>query len=216
MIKEFEKLNLQLFAEDTENGGGKEEEGVDKTDTTDKEKEVEKTLEEVLADKEKEWQSETDRRVNKALERYKKEQEEKERLAKLSEDEKIKEIERQKDEALKLREMELDIKDAKLSIIEETKTAGIIELSEVLKPENYLGENKSQLATDIDSIKKFIDAEVAKKEAIFRDEYLTGETPNNPPNKRTGITKEAFNKMGIIERTKLFNENPELYKSLSK
>jgi hypothetical protein len=37
--------------------------------------------------------------------------------------------------------------------------------------------------------------------------------PPSNPNDST-ITKEAFNKMGVQERTKLYNENIELYNKL--
>ena len=33
--------------------------------------------------------------------------------------------------------------------------------------------------------------------------------------KQVGVTRDEFNKMGYIERLKLFNENPEAYKQLT-
>lgn len=43
-----------------------------------------------------------------------------------------------------------------------------------------------------------------------------GNTPNNPLNKvNIGIDSEEFEKMGYMDRVKMFEENPELYKALN-
>lgn len=43
-----------------------------------------------------------------------------------------------------------------------------------------------------------------------------GNTPNNPLNKvNIGIDSEKFEKMGYMDRVKMFEENPELYKALN-
>ena len=66
--------------------------------------------------------------------------------------------------------------------------------------------------TDIEAFSKFIegiiDGEVSKR--VKGDNY-------KPDNHKSGdsITKEEFDKMGYGERTKLFNENPDLYKYLA-
>ena len=66
--------------------------------------------------------------------------------------------------------------------------------------------------TDIETFSKFlkgiIDEEVSKR--VKNDNY-------KPDNHKSGdsITKEEFDKMGYGERTKLFNENPDLYQYLS-
>lgn len=43
-----------------------------------------------------------------------------------------------------------------------------------------------------------------------------GNQGNNPPNNNNSVTKEEFAKMTYMERVKLANENPELYKALSR
>lgn len=58
---------------------------------------------------------------------------------------------------------------------------------------------------------------VENKEKELRAEILKGTpTPDVGGKTESAITKEDFAKMGYSERTKLFNENPELYKDLTK
>ena len=48
------------------------------------------------------------------------------------------------------------------------------------------------------------------------NEKLKGNTPKTGSGKVEVLTKEEFNKMPYKERTKLYNENPELYQELNK
>lgn len=50
--------------------------------------------------------------------------------------------------------------------------------------------------------------EGAKTKQVIENKLQKGEN-------ETGITKEAFNKMGYNDRLKLFNENPEAYKQMT-
>lgn len=50
--------------------------------------------------------------------------------------------------------------------------------------------------------------ESAKTKQVIENKLQKGEN-------ETGITKEAFNKMGYNDRLKLFNENPEAYKQMT-
>lgn len=50
--------------------------------------------------------------------------------------------------------------------------------------------------------------ESAKTKQVIENKLQKGEN-------ETGITKEAFNKMGYNERLKLYNENPEAYKQMT-
>lgn len=216
----LEELKLQLFAEgepEDENNTGAEPE--DKTNGAEPEekKENEPTIEEILAEKEKEWQSEIDRRVNQARNKWEKEQEEAERIAKLEGEEKIKEIERQKEEKLAERERELEVKTAKLEIFENLKEAGLLDAESIFKPENYIGENKEQLAKDVEALKTFIKVREDNATQKLRDDALTGgEIPGQGNTGIGEITKDKFEKMSYTERIELFNKNPELYKALTK
>lgn len=53
-------------------------------------------------------------------------------------------------------------------------------------------------------------------ESLVQERLKSGSYTPPKGDSKTGITKEDFSKMGYAERTKLFNENPELYKELSK
>lgn len=211
--KMLDKLNLQLFAEgepeEKNNTGAEPEEK--------KEEKIEPTIEEILKEKEKEWKSEIDRRVNQARAKWEKELKEKERLAKLSEEEKIEELKRIKEEELAERERELEIKTAKLEIFENLKEAGLLDAESIFKPENYIGENKEQLAKDIEALQTFIKAREDLATQKLRNEVLTGGEIPGQGNTETGeITKDKFEKMSYMERVELFNKNPELYRTLTK
>lgn len=215
--KMLDKLNLQLFAEGEPEGETGAEPEEKKPTGAEPEEKPEPTIEEILKEKEKEWQSEIDRRVNQARAKWEKELEEKERLAKLSEAEKIEELKRIKEEELAERERELEIKTAKLEIFENLKEAGLLDAESIFKPENYTGENKEQLAKDIEALQTFIKAREDLATQKLRDEVLVGgEIPGQGNTEMGEITKDKFEKMSYMERVELFNKNPELYKALTK
>ena len=78
--------------------------------------------------------------------------------------------------------------------------------------EKELPEGLAQYLSVGDDVDKAID-EVG---ALFGNYFLNGS--NKPSNHTTnkGITKKDFQKMGYMERTKLFQENPTLYEALNK
>lgn len=180
----LDKLNLQLFTE-----GEPVEEGVEPGSKTGAEpnNNTEPSIEEIIEQEKKKWkeewdkklQSETDRRVNQARAKWEKELEEKERLAKLSEEEKIEELKRIKEEELAERERELKIKTVKLEILENLKEAGLLDAESIFKPENYIGEEgKEQLTEDIKALQEFIKKVVEKTTNQLREQILTsGEIP---------------------------------------
>jgi hypothetical protein len=66
-----------------------------------------------------------------------------------------------------------------------------------------------------DAVKKLRES----KSYLFAEETpsLKGRKPNDDPTPPpTGVTKEQFAQMGYSDRVKLYNENPDLYKTLSK
>ena len=73
---------------------------------------TEKTIDEIIAEKQAEWEKETDRRVTDAITKreakIKAEQDEKDRLAKLTEDEKFRELERIKQTEIDKRERTIE------------------------------------------------------------------------------------------------------------
>ena len=101
--------------------------------------------------------------------------------------------------ALEAKEKELANKEKAMTIANKLKDKGI-----PTELEQYLSVG--------DDMDKAID-EVG---ALFGNYFLNGS--NKPSNHTTnkGITKKDFQKMGYMERTKLFQENPTLYEALNK
>ena len=101
--------------------------------------------------------------------------------------------------ALEAKEKELANKEKAMTIANKLK-------------EKELPEGLAQYLSVGDDVDKAID-EVG---ALFGNYFLNGS--NKPSNHTTnkGITKKDFQKMGYMERTKLFQENPSLYEALNK
>ena len=101
--------------------------------------------------------------------------------------------------ALEAKEKELANKEKAMTIANKLK-------------EKELPEGLAQYLSVGDDVDKTID-EVG---ALFGNYFLNGS--NKPSNHTTnkGITKKDFQKMGYMERTKLFQENPQLFEILNK
>ena len=101
--------------------------------------------------------------------------------------------------ALEAKEKELANKEKAMTIANKLK-------------EKELPEGLAKYLSVGDDVDKAID-EVG---ALFGNYFLNGS--NKPSNHTTnkGITKKDFQKMGYMERTKLFQENPTLYEALNK
>ena len=101
--------------------------------------------------------------------------------------------------ALEAKEKELANKEKAMTIANKLKEKGIpTELAQYLN----VGDD--------------VDKTIEEVGTVFGNYFLEGS--NKPTNHNTykGITKSDFQKMGYMERTKLFQENPELYKALNK
>lgn len=101
--------------------------------------------------------------------------------------------------ALENREKELANKEKAMTIANKLKDKGIpTELAQYL------------------SVGDDVDKTIDEVGALFGNYFLNGS--NKPSNHTTnkGITKSDFQKMGYMERTKLFQENPTLYEALNK
>jgi hypothetical protein len=75
-----------------------------------------------------------------------------------------------------------------------------------------LSDNGELKGFDVEEIKTAYPSnfEVETKKVVDVNNLPKIDTSDNT------ITKEQFNKMGYKERTKLFNENPEMYNELKK
>lgn len=67
-----------------------------------------------------------------------------------------------------------------------------------------------------EELSKRVDAFVMENDFLFESNNPKPVFSGNVRNeKETGVTKDEFNKMGYIQRLKLYNENPEAYKQLT-
>ena len=67
-----------------------------------------------------------------------------------------------------------------------------------------------------ESLSEKIDSFVLENDFLFEQNNPKPVFSGNVSSeKETGVTKDEFNKMGYIERLKLFNENPEVYRQLT-
>lgn len=67
-----------------------------------------------------------------------------------------------------------------------------------------------------ESLSERIDSFVLENDFLFEQNNPKPVFSGNVSSeKETGVTKDEFNKMGYIERLKLFNENPEAYRQLT-
>ena len=93
-------------------------------------------------------------------------------------------------------------------------------LSKSIKDETVLAEvanlyAEGKYAEAIDKQNEYIAKSNTELEKTIKANLMK-ENPQAQPSKGNGvITKEEFNNMGVQERTKLYNEKPELYKQLT-
>lgn len=109
------------------------------------------------------------------------------------------------EKALEERLKALEDKEKELSARERSQT-----IAKSLKDKG-LPEELAQFITVGDDV----NADVEKVGAVLGNYFLNSNfRPESHANNK-GTTKEQFGKMSYMERTKLFKENPELYKMLS-
>jgi len=206
-------LNLQFFAEEGGNDNPQGNEGNPDDQQQNNEEKIVLTAEEL----QRKIDSETDRKLEKALktarakwekefqEKLEQEKKEAERLAKLSEKERKEEELKKREEELERRLKELERKELKADAIGVLNEKGLpVEFVDLL-----IAENAEKTLENINLFKEKFDAAVAQKVK----EALAGTPPKKNPTPKT-ITKEQFSQMNYKERVKLYNENPELYKQL--
>lgn len=126
--------------------------------------------------------------------------------AKLSDEEKQKALLEEKEEWFK-------------AIERENQTIKLTsELSKSVKDENILNGIVLDLVDSkpVEAIKKINDylKTVIENAIKEHDAQLLKSNPVPPPTATVGITKEQFANMSVAERTKLYNENIELYNQL--
>lgn len=152
-------------------------------------------------------QSETDKRVTEALKKADRKTQEKikeaEKLAKMNEEEKFQYQLQEKEKALADRERQLSLLEQKneaVKILSEKKLP--IEVMDFL-----VTEDAEKTMANITAFEKIF-ASAVKERIPSNTPKGTGETEN-------GITKEAFSKMTVLEKQKLYNKDKDLFSRLS-
>ena len=172
----------------------------DKTIEATEEKQPDKTVEEILAEKQAEWEKETDRRVSEAItkreQKLKEEQAEKDRLANLSAEEKFNELEKTKQEEIAKRERTIEARELKLTLFDILKTEELdTDLADLFELSKYAGmENKDEtLKVDVQKAKAIIQKLVDKQVESLKAELLKGETPAKQKTEGTEFKKAQKN-----------------------
>lgn len=153
--------------------------------------------EEQLATVQKYVQSETDKVRTKYSQELKTANDELAKYKPIEKSETEKALE-QRLKALEDREAELNAKERSQNIVSKLREKGLpVELAQFIT----IGEN--------------IDEDVEKVGTALGNYFLNANFKPESHASNKGITKEQFKTMSYMERTKLYKENPELYKMLS-
>ncbi len=104
---------------------------------------------------------------------------------------------------------------------ENARNKYITKLGKTIKDEKVLTEiadlfAEGDFTTAIDKQNEYLAKYHSEMEKTIKADLMKQNPQPNPANPNgNSITKEQFADMGVRERTKLFNENPELYKQLT-
>lgn len=144
---------------------------------------LERELREKIA---RELEADTDRRITEAIKKrekkLKEEQARKESLAKLSEEDRIKQIQMESEQKLREREREVIQKELKLTLVDVLNEEGLsLELRELIDVSKYVNiepeDREEKLRGDIALIKKVFSNVLDNKVEAVKKEYLRGTTP---------------------------------------
>lgn len=122
---------------------------------------------------------------------WEKEQQEKERLAKMTQAEREKELQRLKEEEIAKRERMIEDKEVQILLRDELVANSLdLELKDIFDTNKYIGkDNKAELLNqDIVKVKKLIDTLVQKQVEAYKQAYLKGETPSGLEKQETKAT----------------------------
>lgn len=190
---------------------------VEVTGDVDLEKKLEAKIREQM---ELEKQREIDKRVSEAIKKreakYKAEQTEKERLSKLSEEERIKELQAEKEKELEARHRELIAKELKLDLVDILSENELpLEFRDIIDVNKYVNvkaeERQEALKKDINLFKDRFNSIIDKKVEEIKKTYLKGNTPQNMDTKATPVSDyDKAKKVGDVKgmlSAKLYGNN---------
>jgi len=172
-------------------------------------------------------QSEGDRRVTSAREKFETDKQEAIRLAEEAIKQKIEDEARLSAEELAKKNFDEQVKALESEKSELARQSNLLlatqKLTEAGVPKDKYEEMLNLMVTkdadgttaNVDRFINVVKTTMADVETKVRTE-LSNVPPPNSGNGGTEITKESFNKMGYDEKLKLKTENPELFKSFMK
>ncbi|OOO66766.1 hypothetical protein BS638_06475 [Clostridium tepidum] len=149
-----------------------------------------------------------EKRLARALKKADEERQEAEKLAKMSEAERQQALFDKEKAKFEEERKQYQREKMELEVIKQMSSKGLpVEFSK------YLIADDAETA--LNNIKTF---EVEWQQAIEKavNEKLKGNTPKAGNTTNITITKDEFNSLGYSERMKIYNEQPELYKELTK
>lgn len=154
-------------------------------------------------------QSESDRRVNQALAKQKKQYEKQLSLSSLDADSREKAEKDMRIQELEEKLKEFNVLQAKAEVTKVLNERGLNpQFADILA----IGEDTAEAQKTIETLDKIfkaaVEAEVKKR--------LNSNVPPVGADSSGAITKESFKKMTLAQRTALYNSDPELYKQLSR
>lgn len=103
---------------------------------------------------------------------------------------------------------------------ENARNKYITKLGKSIKDEKVLNEiadlfAEGDFATAIDKQNEYLIKYHGELEKTIKADLMKQNPQPQPQNGNGGITKEQFDAMGVQERTKLYNEQPEVYKQFT-
>ena len=103
---------------------------------------------------------------------------------------------------------------------ENARNKYITKLGKSIKDEKVLNEiadlfAEGDFVTAIDKQNEYLAKYHGELEKTIKADLMKQNPQPQPPNGNGGITKEQFDAMGVQERTKLYNEQPEVYKQFT-
>lgn len=103
---------------------------------------------------------------------------------------------------------------------ENNRNKYIAKLGKLIKDEKVLNEiadlyADGDFATAIDKQNEYLAKYHGELEKTIKADLMKHNPQPQPQNGNGGITKEQFDAMGVQERTKLYNEQPEVYKQFT-
>ena len=103
---------------------------------------------------------------------------------------------------------------------ENNRNKYIQKLGKSIKDENVLNEiadlyANGDFVTAIDKQNEYLAKYLGELEKTIKADLMKQNPQPQPQNGNGGITKEQFDAMGVQERTKLYNEQPEVYKQFT-